>query len=251
MTAKLHELLAVEPDLEGAYQKIIKETIYTFDKRIAHFVSQTRSLEIFESQEGDPEPPIEHKAMDTTVADKLAYQKGHIIRYIDAVYQKEATNQIAKADIIINGAVIAKDVAVTALLGLERFIGRIRDTYNSIPTLPPGIEWDLSPDDGPNIYKRRHPKKEYKTEKRIVPQILYKHTPEHPAQVREISETVNVGMYTRHELCSLMTPAQKSELLARIDELLRGVKQARQRANRQEIVKVNIGKVLFDYIHKE
>lgn len=249
MTAKLHELLAVETDLEGAYQKIIKETIQTFTKRTDHFNGFTRTLQIFQPEEGEPEPPIEHKAMDTTVHDKLMYQKSHIIRYMNAVLQKEATNQTAKADLTVTGLTIAKDVPVTFLLALERFLGRIRDTYSAIPTLPPGIDYDPATDEGPNIYKRRDPKKEYKTAKRIIPQILYKATTEHPAQVEKISETFNIGMYTRQELCSMMTPAQKSVLLARIDILLRCVKIARQKANRAEVINREMGDFIFDYIH--
>ena len=249
MAAKLHELLAVEPDLEGAYQKIIKETIQTFSKRTDHFNGFTRTLEIFHPEEGAPEPPADHKAMDTTVYDKLMYQKDHIIRYMDAVLQKEATNQTAKANVEIDGKVVANDVPVTFLLALERFLARLRDVYSAIPTLPPGIDYDLAPDEGPNIYKRRHPKKEYKTEKRIVPQILYKATEKHPAQVDKISQTFNIGMYTRQELCSMITPAEKSVLLARIDKMSRGIKMARQRANRAEVVIREMGKSIFDYIH--
>jgi hypothetical protein len=249
MTAKLHELLAVETDLEGAYQKIIKETIQTFTKRTDHFNGFTRTLEIFQRKEGEPESPAEHKAMDTTVYDKLMYQKDHIIRYMNAVLQKEATNQTAKADLVITGLTIAKDVPVTFLLALERFVTRIRETYSTIPTLPPGIDYDPAPDEGPNIYKRKYPKKEYKTEKRIVPQILYKATKEHPAQVDKINETFNVGMYTRQELCSMMTPAAKSVLLARIDVMLRCIKIARQKANRAEVINREMGDSIFDYIH--
>ena len=249
MTGKLHELLAVEPDLEGAYQKIIKETIQTFTKRTDHFNGFTRVLEIYDRPEGDPDPPVERKAMDTTVHDKLMYQKDHIIRYMDAVLQKEATNQTAKADLQIDGLMIAKDVPVTFLLALERFVGRIRETYSTIPTLPPGIDYDPAPDEGPNVYKRRHPKKEYKTEKRIVPQILYKATKEHPAQIDKISETFNVGLYTRQETCSMLTPAEKSVLLGRIDKALRAIKIARQKANRAEVINRQMGSIIFDYIH--
>ena len=249
MAGKLHELLAVEPDLEGAYQKIIKETIHTFTKRTDHFNGFTRILEIFAHTEGDPEPPAERKAMDTTVHDKLMYQKDHIIRYMDAVLQKEATNQTAKADLEIDGLMIAKDIPVTFLLALERFLSRIRETYSAIPTLPPGIDYDTASDEGENIYKRRHPKKEYKTEKRIVPQILYEATKNHPAQVDKINETFNVGMYTRQETCSMMTPAEKSVLLGRIDKALRAIKIARQKANRAEVINREMGSIIFDYIH--
>ena len=115
--SKLHELLAVEGDLEGTYRKIIEETRTTFSKKPDHFFGFVRTLEWF--TEGMPDHPEEHKAMDTTVSDKLEYQESHIIRYLDAVLQKEATNQKAASDLIVNGRTIAENVPATFLLGLE------------------------------------------------------------------------------------------------------------------------------------
>jgi hypothetical protein len=48
----------------------------------------------------------------------------------------------------------------------------------------------------------------------------------------------------------MITPARKSELLDRIDKLLRAVKKARQRANGTEVVKVNVGKSIMDFINE-
>ena len=42
---KLHELLAVEPDLKGASEKIIGETINTFTKKQHHFIGRHKSYQ--------------------------------------------------------------------------------------------------------------------------------------------------------------------------------------------------------------
>jgi hypothetical protein len=250
MAGKLHELLAVEPDLEGTYKKIVTETIQTLTKRADHFKGFIRTLEIFSPEEGETKPPDERKAMDDTVLSKLLYQQGHIIRYMDAVLQKEATNQTAKTDLIVDGVVLARAVPVTFLLALERFLTRLREVYSVIPTLPPGIEWEKAPEEGDDIFRRKHPEKAYKIEQRIVPQILYEATSKHPAQVDKITQKFNTGMYTKQESCSMLTPAQKSVLLARIDKLLRSVKTNRQRANRADVIECSIGTELFEYIHQ-
>ena len=39
---KLHALLAVEPDKKGAAEKILAETINTFNKKQDHFTGQLR-----------------------------------------------------------------------------------------------------------------------------------------------------------------------------------------------------------------
>jgi len=244
--SKLHELLAVEGDLEGTYRKIIEETTTTFSKKPDHFFGFVRTLEWF--TEGMPDHPAEHKAMDTTVVDKLAYQEKHLVRYLDAVLQKEATNQKAVADLIVNGRAIAENVPATFLLGLESKLKHIRSSYQAIPTLPPGVEWTPDDQKGENIFKRVHPEEQYKTKTEIVPQILYEATKEHPAQVEKISETKNVGLFSRNVWSGMLTPAQKSHVLSRIDILVRATKKARQRANATEVEKCHIGKELFDFI---
>ena len=43
--SKLHEVLAVEGELEGAYKKITEEAKVTFDKKAAHFMGVVKKYE--------------------------------------------------------------------------------------------------------------------------------------------------------------------------------------------------------------
>ncbi len=74
-------------------------------------------------------------------------------------------------------------------------------------------------------------------------------TDKHPAQVEKWKEQIPVGKYTVNTQCSMLTPARKSYYIGKIDKLIQGCKQARQRANCQEIIDANIGQILFDYIN--
>ena len=47
----------------------------------------------------------------------------------------------------------------------------------------------------------------------------------------------------------MISPAEKSAILGRLDKLTRAVKKARQKANTAEVTKVTIGEELFKYIH--
>lgn len=250
MAAKLHELLAVEQDLAGAFKNILEETTTTFTKKASHFMGAHRTLQYYDDERQRTETaPEEHQAMQTTVKAKLDYQQQHITRYLDAVLQKEKTNQKATADIIVDGVTIAENIPATFLLGLEAKLKQIREVYMKIPTLQPQIEWVEDVDKGAGVFRMKHPEETYKTEKVIVPQILYEATKEHPAQVDKISETKNVGKYTKQVWSGMMTSAQKSAILGKIDKLTRAVKKARQRANSVEIDKAEIGKALFDFIN--
>jgi len=245
--SKLHELLAVEGDLEGIYKKILDETTQTFTKKADRFFGAVRTMEWFE--EGNPSVPAEHQSLTTTVKAKLAYQQDAIVRYLDALLQKERTNQDATADIVIDGVKIADSLPATFLLGLESRLKRVRAVYESIPTLPPNIKWEKDETKGDDIYSRAHPEEQLKTEKIFKVQVLYDATKEHPAQVEKIPETKNVGVYKKEVWTGLLSPADKSVLLGKIDKLLQAVKKARQRANTTKVVKTTIGKELFAYIN--
>ncbi|KKL18768.1 hypothetical protein LCGC14_2472220 [marine sediment metagenome] len=247
--AKLHELLAVEPDLEGNYKKILEETKNTFTKKSDHFFGFHRRLELFGDDKHDT--PEEYKEMATTVHAKLDYQKKSIVRYLDAVLQKEATNQQAIADLTIDGIEIAKGVPATFLLGLENKLKQVRAVYEVSPTLPPGHKWVPDETKGDHVYSMDHPEEQFKSEKIFKVQVLYDATKEHPAQVEKIPETKDVGKYVKHIWSGMISPAEKSVILGRIDKVIRGVKKARQRANATEVVKRTIGKEIFKYIDGE
>lgn len=245
--SKLHELLAVESQLDGTAKKIIEETKTTFSKKADHFQGFIRRYEPY--MEGkENELPSEEKAMVTTVDKKLEYSFESIVAWLDAVLQKERTNQDAKASIEIDGVVIATDVPATFLLGLESKLKDVRDIVDAIPTLQPGIIWELDETVGKGVYRMKRDSERIRTQKVMKAVVLYEATDKHPAQVKEVTEDVAIGKYVESHWSGMLSPAQKSDMLARVDTLLRAVKQARQRANNTDVVNAHIGKSLMEYI---
>ena len=244
--AKLHELLAVESDLENVSKNTVAEAQNTFTKKPHMFFGFEKRLDNF--NEDAPEAPRERQELTTTINDKLRYVNEHVIRYFDAVLQKELTNQTAKADIIIDDFTLAKDVPTTFLLGLENKLKSIRALYATIPTLPSGMGWDIDKTLGDDVYKARQAEKKYRTAKTFKHKVLYEATDHHPAQIERWEENENIGMYITDKWTGLISPAQKSELLERLDILIRAVKKARQRGNNTPVVKVNIARDLFSYV---
>jgi hypothetical protein len=246
---KLHELLAVEADLEGAYKRIIEEALVTFTKKPDHFLGQDKILEMFD-EDRKKENTTEHKEMVTTVPDKLNYVMEHVIRFYDALYQKELANTNAKADLIVDGETIATDLPATFLLGMENKLKFLRASYEGIPTLAPGIKWVLDEKLGKGVYVSANPNEVFKTAKVFKHQVLVPPTDKHPAQIEKWEEQVPVGKYTTTTSCSMLTPARKSELIGRIDSLIQACKKARQKANCTEVADVSIAKKMMDYINK-
>lgn len=249
---KLHEILAVEQGLQSAAKRINEETIKTFDKKDEHFVESLRTVTHF-AEEDQKLDTTEAKAMVTTVFDKLLYTVGPNVRALDAYLQKEATNQKAAADIVVGDVTLVLGVPATVLLGLETKIAELRSVYEKIPTLAPGPTWVADTDrrKAGGIYRSEHTDTTFRTKKTVKPVIMAPATEHHPAQVQAIQEDVPVARITTQHWSGMITSAQKSDLLGRLDRLLRAVKRARQRANATEVEKRQIGKALFDFIHAD
>ena len=193
-------------------------------------------------------PPEEQQELDCTVKDKMDYMAGHIVRYFDAILQKEKTNQSAVADLIVDGVVIAEKLPATFLLGLEKRLKLVREVYKQIPTLPLGKKWLEDSTMGQGVYLCHTPDEKFKTRKVFRFNVLYEATPEHPAQIEKWEEQENVGKYVTVTWSGMITSAKKSSILGRVDKLIRATKKARQRANAAEVVELSVGKEIFDYI---
>jgi hypothetical protein len=249
---KIHELLAVEKDVKDVFSKILDETAETFNQRSAHFLETRKSYRPYNDLDKDL-PDEEHTPMVTTVEDKLTYAQGHIIRFVDVELQKERANQTAKSDIIVEmpdgkPKTILTEAPVTFLVQMESALDRIRKVYDKIPTLDPAKTW--SKDETKNGIWRADPVKRVRTKK--VPKVIVKYdaTKEHPAQTEIHLLDEAVGEWTQSFSSGALSPKQKSQILARIDRLIAGVKIARAKANSQEVDSARVGLQIFNFINE-
>jgi len=248
--SKLHQLLAVEGDLKGLYNSILAETKQQFQKHTDRYFEYHARTELFD--ESDPEEADSHKVMDDMVQTKLEYTSEHIVRFLDARFQLECTNQVAVGNIVIGNEVIATDVPATFLLGLESKLASIRDTiYKTIPTLQPGVLWIEDETMPSGVVKKKDPDEKFRTKKIRKNHVLALSTKEHPEQVEVYTEDVKVARILTDTWCSMYSSRQKAAVLARIDKLIRAVKKARQDANATKVKEVLIGDALFNYIHNK
>ena len=247
--AQLHELLAVEGDLKGVHDKILRETLKVFG-RADLFLGHSKRLEMNdEDRKHEEAAGIEEKAMTTTVRTRLSYTSNSVAKYYDALLQKELTNQEATADLEINGEVIGKDLPATFLLGLEARLKILRSIYEAAPTLSAGIHWEKDKTLGPDVFRAKHSDVTNKTEKKIIPHILYEATKEHPAQVEKLTHDVVVGQFIKSQWSGMLSSSEKAQFLGNIDKLIQAVKRARMKANEQEVCHGMIGKKVFQFIH--
>jgi len=246
--SQLHELLAVEGDVEKQFNDVLSKTNNKFNRGLHLFEGSNKKLEMFEDR--GYEYPEQNVELATTVPDELEDVAFQAARYFDAILQKEATNQTAKADLVVDGETIGKDLPATFLLGMESRLQKIKMVYTSIPTLPPSEQWALDDNRGDgDIYKTARQKVTFKTEKTFKSKVLYEATEHHPAEIEKWMESVEIGRYVETRWSGCLPENIKKKMLRRIDRLIEAVKRARQKANRAEVVKINAGMNMFKYIH--
>lgn len=250
---QLHELIAVEKDVKGTAEKIITETHKTFTDRKDHFTEMFKTYSPINPE--DPEKlEGETKPMVTTVSDKLSHFEKMIKRLFDVIIQKEATNAIASADIIVeddngNETVIGKNVPVSALVQYENLFERIRaEVYNNIPTLDPSVKW-LAPDSSrPGVYSTAETTRTRTRKGKKVIQLAPA-TDKFPAQTQLIDADEPAGYWKQIDRSGMLSPGEKSKLLDKYTRLIEGIKKARARANTTPVVSVKIANDLFNFIN--
>ncbi len=246
--AKLHELLAVHNNLKGQALKVLTELKGTFNTKRHLF---QKKLVTFESTtEGMPDSVKEQSDIQSSVRQEVDWVSKIIANSIDASYAIDVANTSAKADIVLeDGTILLKDVPATALLQLEKSVREVSELVKTIPTLDPAKGFKLDPDSGEGWYAAREIEVETtRKQKKVL--VLYAATVQHPAQTQLIDEDVKVGINRTQEWSTMITPAQKAELIERAEKLFRAVTQARSRANDQTIDQAanKIGDKLLGYV---
>lgn len=243
---QLHELLAVLGDRSNTAKAVLDETETTFTKRADHFRGQTRSAKFIDENRA-AENVSETKAMVTTVHDKIDYTLGKVGKYWDTLLQQEDANTRARADLVVDGTVLMKDVPATFLLGMEQRLKNLRNVLLAAPTLDPALVWRKDESAGEHVY-RTDTVTGHRTEKKLQHKVLYDATEQHPAQIERWHEDVVVATIETVHTSGMLSPAEKSAMLGRADKLIAAVKKARQRANCVEVSDIKISSLMFDYI---
>jgi len=244
---KLHEVLAVEASKEKVASKLVQESVRTLGKENL-FSGQVRRLVMLDTAEeylnGE-----ERVALTSTVDENLEYLVKPLADYWDVTLQKDSANQKAMADIMLDGKCLAQNLPATFLLGMETKLNNLRKLYEAIPTLAPGITWDVDEQERTGTFKARNDQVSFKTEKDMEFKEASPATKEHPAQIAKMERTRNTGKYTLTKWSGMLTPLDKAERLNRLDQLLNAVKQARQRANSVEVKNASVGADLINFIN--
>lgn len=245
---KMHELLAIERNLKSQADKVRNELIGTFKNKTHHF---GEARKIYTASEEGSTPIVESQLdLQTTVSKELAWISPFLAKALDVSYSVAEANTVARADVILdNGTVLLQNVPATALLELEKRAAELFEFVVAIPTLDPAKGFKPDDDRGAGIFRARDVSTA-RTKKVLRVLTLAAATDKHPAQAKEYTEDVPIGTITTMEWSGLITTAAKGEMIARVEDFSRAVKQARSRANETEIPKnqTKIGTTILDFV---
>lgn len=190
MATKLHELLAVQGNLEGQASKTRADLTATFEKK-PHLFRETRKT--YTSKEEDAKPTTEEQQdIQTTVKDELAWVGHMLAKVMDVGHHIDLANTQAKADVTVEDETspLLTGVPATSLLQLEKRLKEVHDLVVAIPTLDPAKGFSADTDRAKGIYKAREVRKA-RTKKVQKALVKYPATPEHPAQTEMITGVVS------------------------------------------------------------
>lgn len=241
-TVALNKLIAIESGVKSGVKR--KETdLYHVLQKNALLSGISRTYQP-KDDDGD-KLPSETTLVQIKVEKVVKDLATELTRLFDVTLTKEVGNSNAKADVVVDGKTLLKQVPVTYLLFLEKQLVDINTFVSKLPTLDPASEWSY--DSNNDVYVTTAVQT-VRTKKVPRNWVKAEATDKHPAQVEIFHEDVIVGTWTKVDFSGAIPATRKAELLSRVDKLITAVKFAREEANSLMVEDQHAGDKVFNYL---
>jgi hypothetical protein len=240
--AKLHQIIALASGRKSRSQSELT-TLYRKVQASNLFQGLDRKYRP-KDDDGDQLPP-ESTRVQFTVLDAIRELRQIVTPAWDCVAAQDNANCYARADVVVDGQVIATGVPVTTLLYLEKQLTDLRTFVSNLPTLDPAEDWFDA--DAPGWSKTK-PVETTRTKKVPKNHVLSEATKEHPAQVQVFTEDVIVGYWQTVKLSGAILESERAAMVGRLNSLLEAIKAARETANDTEVEDVTVASGILEYL---
>lgn len=241
---KLHELLAVQDSLKAEGRNTLKAALGLFTSGQGRLTGQVQRYEPFEEEYSESAQVQVMEITVNQVLDNIAQVFG---QYVDAGIQKEETNALTSAYIMIDGQpVFDEPLSAPALLNIEGRLRELKAVYEAIPVNNVTYNWeyDKQLDCFVSGEQRR-----IRTRKERHHETVFEGNENHPPQVDIYTKDKPIGyVFTSHQSGAL-TSADRKEKLARLEVLIRAVRKACKRANQADVKSVHVANKLLAFIN--
>jgi hypothetical protein len=237
---KLHQIIAVEEtakrdgDLTPAYHTLQKPALFSGFRR-------TYSPMV---EEGVKYPEETNK-VQANAKDLLAEALKGLGKLINVTGTKDVGNCKARADIMVDGVVLAKDVPATHILFLEKKLVDLRTLVSKLPVLDASKDWTYDPAKGCYITP---PDLKFKTKKTYKSLVKIEPGPHSPGQAEIITVDEIEGTWSQVDMSTAIPADTVRKLNEKISKLEIALKTAREHANSVEIDNVSHGEKILGYI---
>lgn len=237
MTA-LHQLLAVKQGVRARAQQALTKFYHQVQKTEPFSGISKRYTP--KDEEGETFPG-EFNRVQLDAQKLLKDVKEALLPMYKVTADTDATNQVAKANIVVGEVTVATDVPVATLLWLEKQLADLSTVISKIPVLDPQHEWTRNPEQG--VWTTA-PMETVRSKKVPRNHVKARATDKHPEQVEVFFEDVTVGTWSTQKLSGAMRAMDVQILQNRVAAVRDAVKVAREEANRIDAVSLDISGVL-------
>lgn len=239
---KLNQIIAVEKGVKSRSLQELTEAHHALQKPalLAGIARTYRPRD----EEGETLPPESIKVQ--IKADEIIRRTtGILTRLFDVTAAKDWANCAAKADVVVDGEPLLRDVPVSYLLFLEKQLVDLLTFVRRLPVLDAAETWTY--DASADCYATE-PTQTTRTKKIPRNHVKAEATEKHPAQVEVYYEDVTVGYWKTVKFSGALPAKRVNELVERVEKLQHAVKFAREEANGAAVVDREVGEKVFRFL---
>lgn len=239
---KLNQIIAIEKGVKASAAQELTEAYHVAQKpQLWNGIARSYHPK---DEDGDTLPP-ESTRVQVSGDDLLASVSKGLARLFDVTATKDATNAVAKATVYVDQQPLIEDVPVTYLLFVEKKLTDLHTFVSKLPVLDAADSWEYN--EAANAYATP-PTETVRTKKIPKNHVKAEATPQHPAQVEVYTEDVKVGTWSTIKYSGALPARRQAEILKRIEKLQQAVHFAQQEGNGTDVVDVEVGNKVFDYL---
>jgi len=242
MTTKLNQIIAVEKGVKSGALRDLTDAHHQLQKpALLAGISRTYQPK---DEDGEVLPP-ESTRVQVKTEDVLRHTATVLTRLFDVTATKDWANCVARADVVVDGRTLLRDVPVSYLLFLEKQLVDLHTFVKKLPLLDAAESWSFEESAD---YWRTEQVRTIRTKKVPRNHVKAEATEKHPAQVEVYYEDVPVGYWTTVKFSGALPARRVNELVDRVEKLQQAVKFAREEANALEVTDQRIGDAVFGYL---
>jgi hypothetical protein len=190
--------------------------------------------------------PDQRKVIQQNAPEIVKLAQHSLAEMWNVVATKDMGNCNARANIVVDGVILAENVPVTHLLFLDKQLGDLRTFISKLPVLDPSKEWEYDSNKG--MYRTKFPEQRLKNRKIYKSIVKIEPGPHSAGQAEIVTVDEPEGIWTQVDMSTAYPQDTIRHMLDNVSKLSEAVKSAREEANSIEVKKAAIAEKLLSFV---